>query len=229
MAQLTCSKCSREQPATPGLTQCVYCGAALTEAETTPADEPVPQVSASPAAPTVPPAAEEPVPEGKRRCEGCGEVLYATERRCWRCGRELPPEVAEEPVTAEPAPPAPIPVAAPSALPAAATPPPVTPTAVPAPPLDPAAQALGIWSLVLALLGFVCCPPIIPSIIAIVLGVKARKRGASPLGIAGIVIGVVGLVIYVPTLLLVLIGLFAAGTPTPEATSWLWSLPCPFA
>ena len=230
MAELTCSKCDREQPTTPGLTQCVYCGAALAEAETTPADEPASQVSAPPEAPAVPPAAEAPVPEGKRRCEGCGEVLYATERRCWRCGKELPPEVTSEPLTAEPAPPAPIPIAPPSALPVAATPPPLAPAVVPAPPLDPAAQSLGIWSLALALLGFVCCPPIIPSIVAVVLGVKARKRGASALGIAGLVIGVVGLVIYVPALLLILIGVFAAAsTPAPEATSWLWSLPCPFA
>jgi len=92
--------------------------------------------------------------------------------------------------------------------------------------VDPAAQNLGIWALVLSLLGFLCCPPIIPSIIGIVLGVKAKNRGATALGIAGLVIGIIGLLIYIPVVLLMIFGLLAApgAAPHPSATSWLWGV-----
>jgi hypothetical protein len=58
-----------------------------------PAEPPAPEPAA--AAPPEPPPAEEPVPEGKRKCAGCGEILYATETRCWRCGLETAPPAAQ--------------------------------------------------------------------------------------------------------------------------------------
>jgi hypothetical protein len=231
VSEIICEKCQRTQPSATPSAQCLYCGAALPEAVVAP---PAPTVTESPVAPVAPatPAGEEPVPEGKRRCPGCGEVLYAEEKRCWRCGAELAPAaVAGVPV----APPAPLPVAAATPTPAA-TPvivpvtapatPPYVPPAVPAgpdAPVDAAAQTLGIWALVLSLLGLICCPPIIPSIIAVILGAKARAGGAVGLGTAGLVIGIIGLVVSLLLTALVLWGLTLPSTPTPvpETSSWL--------
>lgn len=201
-----------------------------------PAEESVAEPAGPPEPPAEPPG-EEPAPEGKRRCPACGELLYETEARCWRCGHEF--ERPEEPA-AEPAPPAPLPPVEPAApvIPPSAPVPPapvVTPPVAPAPPVvaappaaaEPSAQSQGIWALVLGLLGLVCCP-IVASIIAIVLGMKAKGKGVNALGIAGIVLGILGLVIYIPITVLGIIGAYLGEAETvPEATSWLlWWLSC---
>lgn len=230
MAERVCPRCGREQPGTSELKQCVYCGADISEPPEAPAPDAVPP-AAEPPAPTPepvagPPAdpAAEPVPEGKRKCPECGELLYESERRCWRCGHELvpgdvteaavPPAAAPEsppvqpPVVASSAPPVQPPVVAPSTSPPPYQPPLAAPTVPPTPPYYPAttppapeagAQNLGIWALVLGLLGF-CCP-VLGSIAAIILGVQARRAGASGLGTAGIVLGIIALIMWASVLL----------------------------
>lgn len=240
LSERFCPNCGREQPETSSSPRCIYCGSE--SVPPAPAEESVARPSEPTEAPTAAPPGEEPLPEGKRRCPACGELLYETEARCWRCGHEF--EQPEEPA-AEPAPPAPLPPVepvapvpvAPATPPASAAPPSpvVTPPVAPAPPvvaappvaLEPSAQSQGIWALVLGLLGLVCCP-IVASIIAIVLGVKAKAKGVSALGIAGIVLGILGLVIYIPLTVLGIIGAYLGESETaPEATSWLlWWLSC---
>ena len=239
MPERTCPACNQRQPATAEGDKCLYCGADLPTPEEAPAEPPAPEPAA--AAPPEPPPAEEPVPEGKRKCSGCGEILYATETRCWRCGLETAPPVATAP--AAPPPPADQP-AAPSAEP----PPQVAAqylqdlqslpdypsevaTAAPlAAAPDATAQSLGVWALVVGLAAWFCCP-IIGSIVAIYLGVQAKNRGVTGLGMAGIILGIISLVVYLPLTILWIIGMAAGAhsTPTPEATSWLWNLPCMFS
>lgn len=229
MAERKCPVCNQVQPPSLEGDKCLYCGADLPPVEEAPAAPPAPEAAAP--APSEPPAAEQSVPEGKRKCPSCGEILYDTETRCWRCGHEMPSAVAAAAVT----PPAevtlpPVTSATPAAVAPTAAPPPLVITltaSAPAP--DPAAQNLGIWALVVGLLSCFCCP-IIGSIIAIYLGVQAKKRGVTGLGMAGIVLGIISLLAYTAAVIPVIVGIIAAQsathtpTVTPEATSWLWSL-----
>jgi hypothetical protein len=246
MAERRCPACNQLQPATAQGDKCLYCRAELPPVETeaaeavpeaAPAAEaPAPELeAAAPVEPpaTAQPAAEAPVPEGKRKCPNCGEILYETEKRCWRCGHEIePPAAAAAPAAAPPtvaptAPPVLPPTVAvpPVAAPTAAAPPYVVPTVPAVPPVDPAAQNLGIWALVVGLLSWFCCP-IVGSIVAIVLGVRAKNRGVTGLGIAGIALGIISLIGGLIFGALFVIGLIVgeSKTPIPEATSWHWSL-----
>ena len=140
-------------------------------------------------------------------------MLYESERRCWRCGHELDtqPAVAEEP--AGPPPPPPLAPPPPSELPASAPlpPPPVVPPLYapppPASPVNPQAQALGVWSLIIGIFGlFTCLGTISP--FAIYLGKKANRTGANTLGTAGYILGIIGTILLVILVGLTLLGLW---------------------
>ncbi|MEN6305988.1 MAG: DUF4190 domain-containing protein [Armatimonadia bacterium] len=210
MEQRICPRCHREQPDTAQGDKCLFCGADLAE----------PAAAAPPVAPATPPASGLPVVvnPGKRECPNCHEILYDTERRCWRCGREFEPspKLPEPPpappvetmVSAPPAPPAPEPpVTAPPEAAAAPTAPPAVPyVATALPPSQPnEGQTLGTWALVVSLFSF-CCP-VLASIAAIYLGSKARAKGATSTGTAAVVLGIITLVIGGILGLLLIIGM----------------------
>jgi hypothetical protein len=62
--------------------------------------------------------------------------------------------------------------------------------------VNPQAQALGVWSLVIGIIGLIVCGGLL-SPIAIYLGVRANRTGANSLGTAGLVLGIVGTVLLV--------------------------------
>lgn len=185
MNSRVCARCGREQPATAEGKFCLYCGAELS---ITVAPEATPQQATAPIAP---PTEAATLPEGKRRCANCGEELYAIEARCWRCGASQE-AAAPSPV----APAAPPPFEAPQAT----LPPPVQgPIYCPQPtmpaPLDPVAASYGTWALVLGIVGLFC--PGLVSIVAIFLGVRANRGGATGTGTAGVILGVIGLLFFI--------------------------------
>lgn len=232
MEARVCPRCAREQPATAQGSKCLFCGAEL-PAEQAPTEQP-----AQAAAPGTPAPASS---EGKRPCPRCGEVLYETEARCWRCGHEFsdrqpPPETEAPPAPTPVAPPAPLVPQFPPALPPtdetpAAEAPTPTPSEIPATPYYPAtvpiptaphggseAQTWGVWALILSVLGL-CCP-IVPAIVAIYLGIQANRRGATGLGVTAIVIAILALLVWLVILALIAIGgslapALAEGTVTP--------------
>jgi ribosomal protein S27AE len=211
MAGRECPRCGREQPETATGGKCLFCGADL------------PWVAAT--LPSPPAEHEQPadgVEPGKRPCPRCGESLYATEKRCWRCGYEFE-ETPEAP--AEPAPPAEAPVMPPP--PVAAAPPPVVPSPVPyypttvAPPPPEAnkqAQVLGIWSLVTGLLGIFCCFGF-AAIAAIYLGVRSNRLAKNGLATGGIVLGVVGIFELLALVALGLFGYFIERTQSVDTSA----------
>ncbi|MBM3890961.1 MAG: DUF4339 domain-containing protein [Verrucomicrobia bacterium] len=97
---------------------------------------------------------------------------------------------------------------------APAQPPPAIPVPLTPPPAAPRTNVLAIWSLVLSLLGFCCgCTPIAGIICGIIAlpQIKARGEEGRGMAIAGIIIGVIMLVLSVLGLLLWL--MFAAAAP----------------
>lgn len=146
MAARVCPQCGCQQPEDSTAPECVSCGAALAAAE-------------------APPAAPEHLEPGKRACPQCGEVLYETERRCWRCGHEL----AEAPAAELPAVEAP-PVAPPATVPGAAPPgpPPVAATPTGAPSLLPPPP------------GAAAPPPTAPAVVTPPLAAPPYVSGAAP-------------------------------------------------
>ena len=99
----------------------------------------------------------------------------------------------------------------------AAPPPPPPPggAAPPPPPVgQPAAQTtkLPVWSFIFGLASFIQCLPLIGGIVAIVTGVMGRKRAkqlnqSSGLATAGIVLGILGLIIsLIVTIILISTG-----------------------
>lgn len=178
MNERQCRSCGREIPVTYEGEQCLHCGHTLG------ADE-----------------LQAPLSSDKRRCSHCGEELYRTESRCWRCGTEETPEPLVPPAKTQsapsppPPPPAPdVPAAPPPAVPAVAAPTPPPPSA----PVQPAADETGghvhgYWALVLAVLSLTGCLSLAAPF-AIWQGVVARRKGAEGLGLAGIIIGILGCV-----------------------------------
>lgn len=205
MPDRECPRCGRVQPATAAGDKCLFCGADLPPV---PAEARV--VAESPAGqPPAPAATEEALPNdepGKRPCPHCGELLYESEQRCWRCGQELTPATATPP-PAGPPPPEPLAPPPQTDLPATTPvpPPPYHPPAGATPALDPQAQTLAVWSLAIGILGlFTCLGTISP--VAIYLGVKANRAGTNTLGTVGIVLGIIGTIVLV-----ILVGLWTLG------------------
>ncbi|MHB8994411.1 MAG: DUF4190 domain-containing protein [Armatimonadota bacterium] len=200
MAERECPRCGRPQPETAAGGKCLFCGENLPWAAAT--------IPPPPAQDLQPADGSEPE---KRPCPSCGESLYATERRCWRCGHEFEemPEAEPEP----PAAPAETPIVPP---PVASVPPPAIPsttpyyptTAAPAPTgAEKQAQVLGLWSLVVGILGLFCCLGL-TGVIAIYLGVRSNRLAKNGLATAGIVLGIIGLVEFFGVLLLGVVGYF---------------------
>lgn len=206
MEERLCPRCHKEQPETAQGDKCLYCGADLTEASVG-----APPVTGLPVV----------VGAGKRKCPNCGEVLYDTERRCWRCGHEFeeepklpeaPPEQAraEVAVVEPPVPPAPpVPISEASSVPY------VTSTVPPPPPTSSAqARTIGMWALIVGLFSF-CCP-VVGSVVAIYLGRKARAEGPSGTGTGGLVLGIISLIIGGILALLMVIGLLVGEPDEPS-------------
>ena len=215
MEERICPRCHREQPETAQADKCLFCGAEL----------PKPTATAPPTTPaSVLPVVFGP---GKRECPNCHEILYDTERRCWRCGHEFeptpklpePPPAPPMPSRASVTPPAPPAPQAPG-VPSEAAAAPATSSAVPyvataLPPAPPnTGQTIGVWALLVALFSF-CCP-VVASIVAIYLGNRARARGATSTGTAAVVLGIITLVVGGILGLLMIIGLIF-GEPTEQA------------
>jgi hypothetical protein len=80
---------------------------------------------------------------------------------------------------------------------------------------------MGMWSLILGIAGLFFCAGLTGPI-AIVLGVRA-SRGGSPLGVIGIVLGVIGTIVLLVMAGLGVIGYFAnkSSVPTPEGSALL--------
>lgn len=219
MPDRQCLQCGRVQPGTAVGDKCYFCGADL---------PPVPE--AVPAAPPPPPAQQASLPTviepETRPCPNCGEMLYASERRCWRCGQELEPAPEAQPEPAEPvAPPPPvappaIEVPTPTEAPAAPVPPPPPaqpPYAAPAPAgpaVNQQAQVLGIWALVVGIVGLMLCGGVL-SPIALYLGLKANRTGRNSLGTAGVVLGLIGTVLLVVWVGLLVLGLWLNSHQAP--------------
>jgi Na+/melibiose symporter-like transporter len=55
------------------------------------------------------------------------------------------------------------------------------------------AQTLGIWSLVLGILGIFCCVGV-SGIVAIILGVRSNRLAQNGFATAGIVLGIIGII-----------------------------------
>lgn len=58
------------------------------------------------------------------------------------------------------------------------------------------AQSLGLWALMLGLLGLVAFLPLLSSLAAVYLGKKAKEGGAGPLGWASLILGWLGFILY---------------------------------
>ncbi len=188
---------------------CPHCGRPLGRGGET-EDRP-PQVEAAqpaPAPPTAQASVSQPAPgpsppplqDGQFRCPYCGEALYRGEQVCWNCGRRVESEAKGQ------APAAAIPPAPESqggwraeGAPAEYVPPP-----------SGAAMSDAYWALGLGLasaltcgLGFILGP------IALWLGIRALRRGAGGVAVAGIVFGAigtfVGLVVWGALVLFVLV------------------------
>lgn len=143
-------------------------------------------------------------------CPRCGTQVADDARICPNCSYALSPvgssqEVAgQQPVAPDPAPQPPM--AGSQAFPSAA---PV--------PAQPKTDGGAIASLVLAIAGFVICP-VIPSIIAIPIGLSAEKRikesggtlTGEGLAKVGWILGIVGLIVVVAFFLL-FFAVFSAG------------------
>lgn len=130
------------------------------------------------------------------------------------------PETKAEP----PAPLAETPIVPP---PVASVPPPSIPSTIPyyPPAAAPAAtgavkqaQVLGIWSLVVGILGLFCCLGL-TGVIAIYLGVRSNRQAKNGLATAGIVLGIVGLVEFFGVLLLGVVGYFVEQAETVETSA----------
>ena len=52
----------------------------------------------------------------------------------------------------------------------------MTQAAPPPPSPLPPTDSLAIWALVLGILGFLCCIPFVPSVLAVVLGGRSREK-----------------------------------------------------
>jgi hypothetical protein len=52
----------------------------------------------------------------------------------------------------------------------------MTQAAPPPPGQLPPTDSLAIWALVLGILGFLCCIPFVPSVLAVVLGGRSREK-----------------------------------------------------
>ncbi|HJN16093.1 MAG TPA: DUF4190 domain-containing protein [Armatimonadota bacterium] len=212
MANKQCPHCGEEYAATGITTICSRC--------LKPLDKPPAPAKTSRPAPAVPSSDRTP-------CAKCGEPLYATETTCWKCGTAQARAVPSMPVP--PTTPGPT-VAPPPVTPGAeAAPPPTTPLPPPpAPPpspyaqtiyadgIDPAVEKRGQVSLILGIIGMAialagtCCGPL--SLLSLVLGpaaiatgVSARRDGAGGSATAGMVLGIITVV-----LLLLGIAVFAA-------------------
>ncbi|MGD9498516.1 MAG: hypothetical protein AB7Y46_19640 [Armatimonadota bacterium] len=147
------------------------------------AAEPVPPMAA--AAPSRLPT------DGQRRCLECGEALYRDDRVCWHCGRRVEPPPPEPEI--EPGVPVGVPA---SGAPAAPAPPAhhtVWTQRLAAPPAPPEAMSVAWWSLALGLVSILTCGLLgVLGPIAAWLGVRASRRGAGPVAVAGIVLGLLG-------------------------------------
>ncbi len=76
------------------------------------------------------------------------------------------------------------------------------------------AQSLGLWALMLSLLGLVAFLPLASSLAAIYLGAKAKAGGAVPLGRASIILGLLGFIIYASVIIAVIMAaVFIAAQP----------------
>lgn len=206
MPDRECPRCGRVQPSTIHGDKCLFCGADLPPL---PAEAPV----AAPSAPA--PAAEDfaapsAVEPGKRPCPRCGELLYESEQRCWRCGQSLeaPPAAAQSVGPPPPQPLAPPPSAdLPTTAPLPPPPPQHAPSAGAARTVDPQAQTLAVWALVLGILGLIPCLGL-SAPVAIYLGVRANRLGPNTFGKAGIVLGIIGTVLLAILVALTIIGFY---------------------
>ena len=180
MTERTCQSCGTAYDADSGARFCAKCGALLPAGETLEVDltttpEPTAPAPPEPPAPPIsvelPPAAPQ-TPLAQTPCPNCGELLYPTERICWKCGQSIAP-AAE----ASAAPPAPMPQQAWQPGPTGPMP--------PSPSQE--AMSLGYWALGLGIAGLIFCPFCGP--FAIWMGMRANRAGAGGIGVVGLVLG----------------------------------------
>ena len=79
------------------------------------------------------------------------------------------------------------------------------------------AHVLGVWSLVVSLVGLFLCVGIL-SPVAIILGVKANRAGTNSLGTLGLVLGIIGTAILVLWVVVMLVLNLSAGGSHTAAT-----------
>jgi hypothetical protein len=165
-----------------------------------------PAAPVEPAPPVVPaaPAVADQVP-----CPHCGEMLYSTEKICWKCGNATEAEVPTPPArpvlptgpVPPPPPPAPSAVPPPPPAPGVLGPPPMPgytpgPTGpMPGTALSPEAQSAGYWALglgIACILGLCLAPLTLAAPFAIWLGIRANRLGNTAMGLVGIICGAIG-------------------------------------
>ena len=129
--------------------------------------------------------------DGLRRCPDCGEAVYEGERVCWGCSRRLLPQQEAPPAGVAGGPPiAGGPAVEPGTLQTRAA----EPQEPAAPRASDEAMAYAWWSFGLGLLSVFSCGLLgLVGIASIWLGLIAHRRNAGPVAIAGVVAGVIGL------------------------------------
>lgn len=131
----------------------------------------------------VPGPSQPPLQDGQFRCPHCGEALYRGEQACWSCGRRVETE-EEVPARAEVLPPAPGSQRGWRAE---------GPPADYAPRPSQAAMNDAYWALGLGLVSPLTCGlGLIVGPIALWLGIRALRRGAGAVAVAGVVFGAIG-------------------------------------
>jgi len=187
------------------------------------APAPVAAPPTGPPAPAVAPSSPPPAavtPAALRRpCTKCGEPLYATEVVCWKCGSHqtgaavIPPGAVPVPGVPYAPPPPGYPPPPPSPYPDAGSTYPYGAT--------PEAMNRANLSLILGIVGLAlaCCwgvPGVVLGPIAIWLGTSARREGAEGTATAGIVCGIIaiilGLIGIAIAIIMIAAGMFASGT-----------------
>ena len=205
MAKAQCPNCGAEYDTAGIATICSHCQEPLPLPQMPPA--PAPGAPPPPPGGYVPPAPAPATPSSQRRpCVKCGEPLYPTELTCWKCGAaqgQRPAPVGAAPTA--PAAPQPGPYGPPPPRPGPYAPPPPPAVAPPPSPYagsaynagpSPEAQQRGTTALIVGIISLFCCSLVLGPI-AIYLGVSARRDGAGGTATAGMVLGIVSLVLSV--------------------------------
>jgi Na+/melibiose symporter-like transporter len=87
------------------------------------------------------------------------------------------------------------------------------------------AQTLGIWSLVLGVLGIFCCVGV-GGIVAIVLGLRSNRLAQNGFATAGIVLGIIGIIELLVAVGLGLLGYFVERSESLDTTALAPVLHC---